>query len=260
MGLPFFSCSTDDGASKGSEVPLIPKALLEAALSQSASGGEGIFTVGFVQDMFSIVDFECGRIVNVLNVPSNKGGCNDSSSLSPLLAEKLLWLTRKWARSCLMPDPSMSNPGVSPNIMAAYGENAQTARNLVNFLVTKSCMFLGFWGYEEGVCGEACKLLKDLAFRKTTRKALLGQDAFLVLVQAQAIAVGAGRRVKITQASSGANQTVAILANGLKDLPNQYAEELVFIICRACDGFETPVMRESNLGQSSTPSLLAITP
>ena len=154
-----------------------------------------------------------------------------------------------------MPDPSMydPNPGVSPNIIAAYGENAQTARNLVNFLVTKSCMFLAFWGYEEGVCGEACKLLQDLAFRKNTRKALLEQDAFLVLVQAQALAVGAGRRGKISKEGSRGNETIAILANGLKDLPNQYAEELVFIICRACDGFGTQAMRERNLAQVLNP-------
>jgi hypothetical protein len=247
---------TDDGGVEGSsEVPLIPKAVLEAAFASfvSAAGGQQASTFPLLelsQDMFAIVDFECGRIINALTAHSG----NDSS-LSPLLAEKLLWLTRKWARSYLMPDPSMydPSPGVSPNILGAYGASAPPARNLVNFLVTKSCMFLAFWGYEEGVCREACKLLQDLAFRKTTREALLQQDAFLVLVQAQALAVGVGRRGKITQANSGANQAAVMLANGLKDLPNQYAEDLVFIVCRACDGFSTPSTRESNLAQVLNP-------
>ena len=53
---------------------------------------------------------------------------------------------------------------------------------------------MAFWGYEDGVCQEACKLLKDLTFQKETRMALLRQNAFIDLVAANSIAIYMGKK------------------------------------------------------------------
>ena len=250
---------TDDDEMEGSNVPLIPRAVLDAAFAGfvgTANGGGTFELMGLTEDMFAIVEFECTRIMNALGASgSGGGGVAAASSLSPLLAEKLLWLTRRWARSYLMPDASMYdvNHGVSPNLLAAYGAESSTAHSLVNFLVSKACMFLAFWGYEEGVCREACQLLKNLAFRHTTRKSLLQQDAFLVLVRSFSTAVAEGRRSKTANVSEGGD--VAIFSQGLKNLPDQYAEELVFFICRACDGFDDASAQLANFSQAVNPIL-----
>ncbi len=278
---------TASSYSISSELPMIPQEILNmsfkyfvaSASNNSATagnisngGGSGVDPLMLLtKDLFAVIDFECSRISTTFN--SNDNTTSNNSTLSPLLAEKLLWTARKWVRSYLMPDPTMysrshdSTGGISPTILAEYGATSAAAHNLSNFLVQKACMFLAFWGYEDGVCKEACKLLKDLTFRKETRGALLQQDAFNSLVMANSIAIEMGRKpyqvdagtiiasITASTGNSNAGQTSYLFGKGLNLLPDSYAEELVFIICRACDGFEDSNARSNNLKQVVQPVL-----
>ena len=107
-------------------------------------------------------------------------------------------------------------------------------------------MFLAFWGYEDGVCQEACKLLKDLTFRKETRMALLRQNAFIELVAANSIAIYMGKKpyelaekdvlLSMNNSMHGLNaqnknlsekQLLLLFGRGLNSLPDLYAEEII---------------------------------
>ncbi len=273
---------TASSYNSGSELPMIPQEILNMCFnyfvasasnnSKATNDNNNVDPIVLVtKDLFSVIDFECARISKTFN--SNDNTTSSNSSLSPLLAEKFLWTARKWVRSYLMPDTTMYSRsqngigGISPKLLSEYGVASAGAHNLCNFLVQKACMFLAFWGYEDGVCKEACKLLKDLTFRKETRAALLKQDAFNALVRSNSIAIEMGRKpyqvdaatvvasITSSTGNSSASQESYLFGKGLNVLPDLYAEELVFIICRACDGFEDSNDRKNNLKQVIHPVL-----